>query len=237
MLEECDYSKKEKVAKKPKSDGFTSRIVGPIVLIVLGGIFIALSIFTLWPRYVLTHTEAAPPDLNDTIIISMDTPIESKPSLDQPYSVLPNQPRRIIIPSIDVEGYVQKVGTDQYSNVAVPTNIHFAGWFTSSVKPGDLGLSVIDGHVSGRYRAAIFERLSELNKGDSYKIEFGDLSQREFVVIDKIIVSEQESSKQLFNRVEGVERQLNLITCGGKFDSVTDTFKDRVIIISEFQGI
>ena len=58
--------------------------------------------------------------------------------------------RRLLLQVISIDAYLQNVGVDQNNQIAVPNNIHIAGWFVDSVRPGENGLSVIDGHVDGR---------------------------------------------------------------------------------------
>lgn len=83
------------------------------------------------------------------VTYSTETPEEKLP-VDAGYSWKgqKNDPKRIVISKIGVDSLVQNVGVDQNQQIAVPNNIHIAGWFIDSVRPGESGLSIIDGHVS-----------------------------------------------------------------------------------------
>jgi len=202
------------------------------ILIILGLLLTSVGVVRLWQNTAPTIGEASPPGTR-VITEDLDEPDELKPVAIEEYVVPADQPRRILIPKLSIDGYIQKVGTTSDDSVAVPTNIHYAGWYTDSVLPGQEGLSIIDGHVSGRYSAAIFERLNELQPGDTFEVEFGDLSKTQFEVITNSQLPESESAAHLFKRDGEIESQLNLITCGGNYDRESESFRDRVIITSK----
>ena len=169
------------------------------------------------------------------ITYSTDTPDEEKPGKDFRWSGLPTDPKRISLPTINAEGYIQNVGVDQKKAVAVPNNIHMAGWFVDTPLPGQQGAnpSVLDGHVSGRKNDGIFKDLAKLKKGDKFSVTFGDDSTKDFVVDDVVSLKTEESASVLFSVKPGLGKQLNLITCGGNFDRVKQQYDQRVIAIAK----
>src|SRR5690606_1027811 len=102
---------------------------------------------------------------DEVITYSVDTPSETKPGPEGGWRGAAHEPKKIVIPSIGVDGFIQKVGVDQNAEIAVPNNIHKAGWFVDSVLPGERGLSIIDGHLSGRQNDGIFKSLAKLEEG------------------------------------------------------------------------
>ncbi len=54
-----------------------------------------------------------------------------------------------------------------------------------------------------------------------------------FTVVDVKKLHESEFAAYLFTGRTDVESQLNLITCGGKFDPKTQTFDNRIIIVAK----
>lgn len=182
----------------------------------------------------VSHTTgtAQPPDVHQTITVDTDSPSEKK-SPDDAYIVPADQPRMIHMPSIEASGPIQKVGVTKSNAIAVPTNVNFAGWYTKSAKPGYPGLSVIDGHVSGKYKPGIFKQLQKLNKGDTYEVEYGDNSRRTFRVVERKKLPTKEASSYLLDKRSDIERQLNLITCDGVYDRETKQYDQRLIVISE----
>ena len=142
-------------------------------------------------------------------------------------------PKKIIIPKISVDSFVQKVGTDANKQIAVPDNLFDVGWFVGSAKPGDNGLSVIDGHVTGRINDGVFKNLDKLQAGDQFSIQFGNGSVKKFEVISKSSVLEKNSLGVIFSQDRKVSSQLNLVTCSGQFDDESRTYSERLVVASE----
>ncbi len=108
-----------------------------------------------------------------------------------------------------------------------------AGWFNQSVLPGEKGLSIIDGHVTGRVNNGIFKDLEKLKDGDTFKIEFGNGTSKDFKVVKKVDVLVKDAAGVLFSQEPGIERQLNLITCSGVFDKKSQSYPNRLIVITQ----
>lgn len=168
-----------------------------------------------------------------TVTQSSDTPSEATVPSSYSLQVPADQPREIKIPAIQVSGYIQKVGIDQDNKIAVPNNIYLAGWYTGSVKPGEVGLSIIDGHVLGRYNDAIFKDLVNLKAGDTFSVIYGDDSTRIFLVKEVKTLPLNETASYLMQLDQSIKKQLNLITCGGTFDSGSGEYDQRVVVKSE----
>lgn len=179
-----------------------------------------------------TVGSAQPPDAHKTITVDTASPDEKK-SRDSEYIVPADQPRMIHLRTIAASGPIQKVGVTKTNAIAVPTNVHFAGWYTKSVKPGYPGLSIIDGHVSGKYAPGIFKQLPKLKKGDTFQVEYGDGSRRDFKVVETKKLPTKEAAVYLLDKRSDIDRQLNLITCDGVFDRETQQYDQRFMVVSE----
>lgn len=202
---------------------------GGVVLAAVG--LMGYGGYGLLQWYQTTHAPVPPQVLSATPIArSTDAPSETKPDPNANYTVPADVPRRILLPSIQAEGFVQRVDVDQHAAVAVPNNVHMAGWYVNSVRPGQDGMSIIDGHVSGKYTEGIFKRLGQLKQGDSFTVEFGDKSTKQFQVVSTTSVSVPDATKELFTADKTIKQQLKLITCGGKFDAKTQQFDKRIIV-------
>ena len=164
---------------------------------------------------------------------SVDKPNEATVSSNDFANVPADQPKEILIPSISVDGYIQKIGVDNNSQMAVPNNIHLAGWYVNSVKPGESGLSIIDGHVLGRYNDAIFKDLINLTPGNTFSIIYGDNSEKLFAVKEVKLLPVSDTAVYLNTKDQNIISQLNLITCGGNFDRNSQTYDKRVVVKSE----
>lgn len=167
---------------------------------------------------------------------STDKPNESKPDKNNyKWKGVSTEPKYIDLPTIKSGGFIQNVGIDQNNKIAVPNNIHIAGWFKQSKLPGDKGLSILDGHVTGRVNNGIFKNLINVKDGDSFTVEFGDGTRKNFRTVKKIDVPENEAKNVLFSQEPSIVNQLNLITCSGEFNSQTRSYPNRLIVISELQ--
>lgn len=169
----------------------------------------------------------------ETIVVSVDEPAEADlaRACDE-YRVADDQPRLISLPGA-AAGCIVPVGTDQHGAIAVPSNIQLAGWFVDSAVPGQPGVSIIDGHVRGRSSPGIFSSLDELAPGDVVAVEFGDGSATRFRVIGVDSYTTDETAAQQFVQLPGVERQLTLITCGGRYVDAATGYDRRVIVRAE----
>ena len=193
---------------------------------------VTIGVAQLLPRLALQVSTAPVPDSQVVISEDVQTPDERKPNSAAPYNVPKDHPKQIEISAIQASGFIQKIGLNQQNAVSVPNNIHYAGWFVDSVLPGEIGLSIIDGHVSGRFRDGIFKNLHKLAPGDNFDIVFGDGSKKSFSVVEVSTKPEAEAAEKLFYKEPSIERQLNLITCGGTFDKQKQTYSDRVIVVA-----
>lgn len=194
-----------------------------------------LSVLSIVGVVVLLVLKDEPVPVSEPLITySTDTPDESKQNADNyNWRGSADEPKKIRITKINVDAYVQKAGVDQDKKVAVPNNVHLAGWFADSQKPGRNGLSIISGHVTGRTTDGVFKDLGNLKNGDEFEIELGNGEIKRYKVIDTKQVKEADSAGILFSQNPKVKSQLNLITCGGSFDDSSDQYEDRIIVSGE----
>jgi len=115
----------------------------------------------------------------------------------------------------------------------VPTNIFLAGWFVDSVKPGQKGNSIIDGHVDGYHHDGIFKNLSKLKKGNRYTVVNGDDSTQTFEVVSVQSVPVEQAAGAIFSHDPSIKSQVTLVTCGGTFNEQKRAYSERLIIISK----
>jgi len=190
--------------------------------------------FMSWQYWQSTSTGDVTP-LPETVIISTETPSERTPppiEKAQAYTVAAEKPRAIEIASIGVSGFIQQVGVDQFGQIAVPTNVHFAGWYVKSALPGQAGVTIIDGHVGGRFGGAIFSKLATLSPGDEVRLQKGDLSWLTYRVEKNMSIS-PEDTKSLYEHQTDSPSELHLITCDGVYNSDSKTYDKRSLVIAE----
>lgn len=145
----------------------------------------------------------------------------------------PDDPKKIIIAKIGVDNFIQQVGVNEKNEIAAPINIFLAGWYNQSPRPGQKGLSVIDGHRDGFKKDGIFRNLSQLQTGDELSIEFGNGSSKKFRVLGVNEVEQKDAMASLFSQNPKVKSQLNLVTCGGNYDKSKQYYDKRIIVSTE----
>lgn len=204
---------------------FKKKFVVPIAIVLLAVAVSSILFITRQDKI----TEAS-----NVVTYSTDKPDENKPDKNSyEWQGKQTDPKFITMPTINTEGFIQNVGVDQNKQIAVPSNIHVAGWFNQTVLPGEKGLSIIDGHVTGRVNNGIFKDLSNLNDGDNFTIELGNGSKKEFKTVKKVDTLVKDSASVLFSQEPGIERQVNLITCSGVFDRKSQSYPNRLIVIAK----
>ena len=197
-----------------------------LVLTAVGG-------FGLWQRYNATHKKAALPAPGEVVTHVVTEPSEAKPADTQAYNVPADQPKKIILKTINTSGYIQRVGVDKAGAIGSPSNVYFAGWYTQSVAPAKEGLSIIDGHVSGKYSDGIFKNLGKLLVGDTLQVQYGNGDLKSFMVVAKRQVPEAEAAEALLQKHNDITAQLNLMTCAGKFNKTTNRYDDRLLVVTK----
>lgn len=169
---------------------------------------------------------------------SSNVPSEEEPKGDYKgtYKVAPSLPRLLNIASIGVKARVLQVGVDANNRLGTPKNIYDTAWYSASSKPGEMGAVLIDGHYSGPNTRGVFSKLDRLKPGDTIVLERGDGTKLTYAVAKVETKPENEiDMSQLLVSVNTNVSGLNLITCGGEYDTHTNTFNDRTVVYATQQ--
>lgn len=164
---------------------------------------------------------------------SNDTVAEEKPSNEalRKHAVSPTLPRYVRISKIGVEARVMRQGIDKKGALKAPLNVHDAGWYENSSKPGEAGAVLLDGHVSGPTQRGVFYNLKKVTKGDLIEVERGDGTKFTYKVVkSKTAAADKTDMSEALLSAEIGKPGLNLITCTGKYDAKKGTYDDRIIV-------
>ncbi len=142
-------------------------------------------------------------------------------------------PVALSVPAIGIkDARLVRYGTDSHGAIAIPpaTGGVPAGWYTGSPTPGQLGPSVLVGHIdSAADGPSIFFRLGELKPGNTVQVTLADHTVATFRV-DSL----EKYPKNRFptQRVYGNINHagLRLITCAGQFDRTIGHYLDNVVV-------
>jgi len=142
-------------------------------------------------------------------------------------------PTRLEIPKISVIAAIDSVGLTMEGDLDVPTGYDSVGWYKDGPRPGELGSAVIDGHF-GRSDGgpAVFDKLSQLQKGDKLSVIDTKGATTNFVVTGSRSYDPAEDATAVF-RSNDSKARLNLITCQGRWDNSQDGYRARLVVFTE----
>lgn len=146
-----------------------------------------------------------------------------------------NDPRYIAIPSIGVgKSPVIKLGLRKDGTMATPGNIHEAGWFGDSARPGRSGATFIYGHVSSWKSAGIFADLHKLRPGDTIIVTVGDGAVYRYKVVrSQAYAYDKVPMDTVLEPVTAGRPGLNLMTCAGRLIGGSGAFSERLVVYAE----
>ncbi len=150
-----------------------------------------------------------------------------------------SKPTRLTIPAIGIDhARLAAYGTNSHREVAIPeaTGGVPAGWYTGSPTPGQLGPSVIVGHIdSAADGPSIFYHLSRLRAGDTVRITRADHTVAVFTV-DSLETYPKNAfpTAKVYGNIN--HAGLRLISCTGRFDPHWGHYEDNLVVYAHLTG-
>jgi hypothetical protein len=143
-------------------------------------------------------------------------------------------PLSVDIPAIDVHSKLLRLGVTADGAIQVPsltTSAGEAAWFKYSATPGQIGASVIEGHVDSYQGPAVFFRLGALRPGDTIYVTLADGDMAIFRVTGvREYLKTRFPAKIIYGPTNYAA--LRLITCGGAFDSATRHYLSSTVVFA-----
>ncbi len=141
-------------------------------------------------------------------------------------------PVRLRIPALHVNAPVEDVGLDAQRNMAAPSAWNDVGWYDLGPRPGAAGNAVIAGHYDSYTGAAVFVSLKKLKPGDDVYVEDAAGMQHRFrVTRSELYQTDAAPMNRIFGPATGAH--LNLLTCGGAWDSKHGHYTERLAVFTE----
>ena len=141
-------------------------------------------------------------------------------------------PVNIRIPVINVSAPVERVGKNANGTVQVPPleKHNLTGWYDYGPAPGQVGSSVILGHVDSYTGISVFYHLKDLRPGNKIYVTLADGTVATFAVdgVQKVAKTDFPTASVYDAHLD--YPSLRLITCGGYFDQATGYYLDNVIV-------
>ena len=124
-----------------------------------------------------------------------------------------------------------RLGITHRGTLQVPSSPSVAGWYTGSPRPGEIGSSIIAGHIDSYLGPGVFYRLRQLHPGNRIYVRQADGRLTIFRVTGVHQYPKSHfPTAAVFGPVPDAE--LRLITCGGTFDYATHNYLNNVVVYS-----
>lgn len=226
---------------RPKKRNFMSNVLVVLaVMLLMFGFSVTIHTFIL-NRQIEDKVSAAPSEVSGeptepgAPAAANGGPEETRPTNLASYSVPADQPKFVKILKFNTTARIKAMGVDANNKLIAPGNVHDAGWFQNSAKPGAIGgATLLDGHVSGWTTKGVFYRLKELVAGDQITIERGDGQVFTYKVVKSQMFDKNSVDMNSAMRpVNASKTGLNLITCAGSYDRGSDDYTHRLVVYAE----
>ena len=143
-------------------------------------------------------------------------------------------PVAVDIPAIGVHARLLRLGVNRNGTLQVPsltTRASEAAWYKYSATPGQIGSSVIEGHVDTIRGPAVFFRLGALRPGNRIDVRLADGITAVFRVTGVRRYVKSHFPAKVIYRTRGFAA-LHLITCGGAFNYKTRNYLSSIVVFA-----
>ncbi len=143
-------------------------------------------------------------------------------------------PSRLVIPKLEVDADVQRLGVTETGNMAAPNNFTDVSWYKFGTVPGYKGSAVMAGHEDNAISLdGVFKHLADLEIGDDVYVVREDGKRLHYRVVDEQTYRFDDPAPLtgIFNKADG--SYLNLITCAGEWLASAKTNDHRLVIYTK----
>jgi hypothetical protein len=142
-------------------------------------------------------------------------------------------PVSLKVPAISLSVSLSTLGLNPDGTVQVPDNDTEPGWFRLGPSPGQIGSAVILGHVDTTKGPGIFFQLRSLQAGDQVQVGLTDGAVATFAVTSVMQYTKTQFPARQVYASQGTS-ELQLVTCGGAFDSQTGHYLSNIVVYTSF---
>jgi sortase (surface protein transpeptidase) len=172
------------------------------------------------------------------LVVGMNSSGGGSAPTDSPAPLAAATPTKVTVPSINAESTLVPTGLQSDGSLEVPplSSPMQASWFDQSPTPGEVGPSVILGHINGNGQPGIFANLSKVVAGAQVLVDRGD-GQRAVFQVSKVDTIPKSSfpTDAVYN--DTPNPQLRLITCGGDYDRANHNYLANVIVYADLVDV
>lgn len=145
-----------------------------------------------------------------------------------------SRPTAVRLPALQVSSPVHSLGLDAQGALKVPEGKRYdeVAWYDGSPTPGEVGPSVLEGHVSSVNGASVFFELGATKKGDKIEVDRADGTTAHFKVTHVRTYPKDKFPKvDVYGSTQGAE--LRVITCGGDYDKAAGHHEDNIVVYAK----
>lgn len=154
-------------------------------------------------------------------------------STTTPTTVTPIVPARLVIPTLNIDARVERVGVKPDGDMANPSSFSTVGWYQLGAKAGEPGNAILAGHVNnGLGLSGVFSRLGSIQIGERVVVRSEQGAELTYAVVEKNqYTTENAPLKDIFS-ITGPS-QLILITCEGDWDPESRSYDRRLVVVAQ----
>ncbi|MEK7515048.1 MAG: class F sortase [Patescibacteria group bacterium] len=153
----------------------------------------------------------------------------------QEYPISVASPSRLVIPRIQVDALIERVGITARGEMDVPKSQITVGWLETGPRPGETGSAVIAGHYGQNgAKTSVFDSLSILQPRDTIYVIDEDGITTTFIVREKNTYSPDADASAVFSAADD-GTHLNLVTCDGPWNAQSQEYQRRLVIFADKQ--
>lgn len=148
-----------------------------------------------------------------------------------PTTVDRDEPTRVTIESLGIDGApIIDVGVESNGDMEVPPADQ-VGWYRYSPLPGQEGSSILAAHIAFDGQNGVFVRLADIEIGAEVEVQDEAGLTRRFRVESVERYAKEQLPEDVVYARQGTPR-LVLVTCGGRFDTVRNSYDDNVVVVA-----
>ena len=214
-----------------------------VVLAVLGAAALGVGVLNQRPSPPSAQVVAAARPLGSTTPTPQPTPTADagKGSAAQDVDTPTPSSGRVVptsvsIPRLGVSESLVRLGLNADGTLEVPQDPAKPGWYTKAPTPGEIGPSVIAGHVTWNGEPAVFFELAKMRIGDEVEVDRKDGSTAVFEVTrTQEVLKDEFPTDDVYGFVD--YPALRLITCGGRYDAKAKRYLSNFVVYAKLVSI
>ena len=179
------------------------------------------------------HPLAGPVRQHPVAAVRAATATVPTTTVPAPAAVARSVPVAVRIPALGLAVWLTQLGLNPNGTVVVPTSVQVPGWFSPGPSPGQIGSAVILGHVDSYKGPGVFFQLRTLQPGNQIDVNLADGVVATFKVTSVVQYQKTAFPDQQVYGSNG-SSELQLVTCGGAFDSQTGHYLSNIVVYSSF---